>query len=135
VPEVLQLGPLFPFEKAGKMPEAIQALTVAWYHGSPPPPPHELLTMCGLRSGRGFWPARFVGARIHCPEASRAEFEHELDSHPFAAMKRARGATPIWFTAPVSSPTIVPIVCVPCPLLSHGTSDGVPHTLEGSNQL
>jgi hypothetical protein len=28
------------------------------------------------------------------------------------AMKRASGATPIWFPAP-SSPTIVPVVCVP----------------------
>ena len=94
------------------MPEAIQALTVAWYQASLPPPPHELLTMCGLRSGRGFWPWRSVGARIHCPEASRAASEHEFDSHPLAAIHLAAGATPIWFTAP-SSPTIVPMVCVP----------------------
>jgi hypothetical protein len=29
-PELPQLGPLFPFEKAGKMPEAFHASTVAW---------------------------------------------------------------------------------------------------------
>jgi hypothetical protein len=53
---VPQPGPVFPFEKAGKMPEAIHAFTIPWYHGLPPPPPQELLTMCGLKSGRAFWP-------------------------------------------------------------------------------
>src|SRR5207247_1194363 len=98
--------------------------------------PHELLTMFGRRSGRGFWPLRSVGASTHWPEASSAAVEHELDSQPFAAIHLACGATPIWFVpGSPSSPTIVPIVCVPWPLLSHGASDGFPQTFEGSNQL
>ena len=118
------------------MPAATQASTEAWYHGSPPPPPHELLTMCGRRSGRGFWPARSVGARIHWPEASRAASEQEFVSQPFAAIQRApRSDADLVRPGSPSSPTIVPIVCVPWPLLSHGTSDGLPHTFEGSNQL
>jgi hypothetical protein len=51
-----------------------------------------------------------------------------------AAIHLAPGATPIWL-APPSSPTIVPMVCVPWALLSHGVTDGLPHTLDGSNQL
>jgi len=46
----------------------------------------------------------------------------------------APGAMPIWLLPP-SSPTIVPMVCVPWSLLSHGTSDGLPHVCDGSNQL
>src|SRR5215216_2862472 len=117
------------------MPEATHALTIPWYHGSPPPPLHELLTMCGRRSGRGFAPVRSVGARIHWPDASRAESEHEFVSQPLAAIQRACGATPIWFVpGSPSSPTIVPIVCVPWLLLSHGTSDGFPQTSKRAAQ-
>ncbi len=62
--------------------------------------------------------------------------EHELDSQPLAVIHFACGATPIWFgPGSPSSPTIVPIVCVPWLTLSHGTSDGLPHTFEGSYQL
>src|SRR5262245_55079587 len=114
------------------MPAATQASTIDWYHGSPPPPPHELLTMSGARSGRGSWPLRSVGARIHWADESSAKSLHVFVSQPLAEMNRAPGATPIWL-APPSLPTIVPIVCVPWPLLSHGALVGqIP---DGSNQL
>src|SRR5215204_5859703 len=116
------------------MPDARQAVTVARYQVSPPPPPQELLTMFGRRSGRGFARLRSVGARIHWPEASSAASEQLLVSQPLAAIHRAPGATPIWLPVP-SSPSMVPIVCEPWLLLSHGASDGVPHTFDGSNQL
>ncbi len=118
---MLQPGPALPLENAGKIPDARQAFTVARYQVSPPPPPQELLTMFGRRSGRGFAPARSVGARIHWPEASSAASEQLLLSQPFAAIHRAPGATPIWLPAP-SSPSIVPMVWVPWLLLSHGAS-------------
>ena len=77
--------------------------------------------MSGRMFGSGFWPLMLVGANIHWPEASRFEVEQELVSQPFAAIHFACGATPIWFgPGSPSSPTIVPVVCVPCPLLSHG---------------
>src|SRR5262245_6914939 len=125
---------MFPFEKTGKMPEATQALTMSLNVGSTKSPPHELLITCGRRSVRGFLPPKLVGASIHWPEASRADPEQEVSSQPLAAIHFAAGATPIWLPMP-SSPTIVPIVWVPWPLLSHGASDGLPQTLEGSNQL
>jgi hypothetical protein len=37
----------------------------------------------------------------------------------------APGATPIWLPAP-SSPTTVPVVCVPCALSSHGWTVSAP---------
>src|SRR5262245_5853676 len=114
------------------MPAAIHALTVSEYQVSPPPPPHELFTTLGARSGRGLLPLRSVGATIHWPDASRAASEQELVSQPLAAIHLAPGATPIWF-APPSSPTIVPMVCVPWSLLSHGC--GLGQTADGSNQL
>src|SRR6185503_11933728 len=102
----------------------------------PPPPPHELLTMFGRRSGRGLRPLRSVGARIHCPAASSDAVLHELCSQPLAAIHLACGATPIRLVPGVpSSPTMVPIVCVPWLLLSHGASDGLPHDNDGSYQL
>src|SRR2546422_4137964 len=100
----------------------------------PPWPPQELFTTWGRRSGRGFPPFKSVGARIHWAEAVRAAAEQSLVSQPLAAIHWARGATPIWL-APPSSPIMVPMVCVPCPLLSHGASAGLAHALEGSNQL
>src|SRR4029453_7426485 len=112
---------------------AIHARTVAWYHGSPGPPPHELFTMSGRRSGRGFAPFRSVGARTHWPAASSAAPDQPLSpsaSQPLAAIHFAAGATPIWLPAP-SSPTIVPIVCVPWSLLSQGANEGFPHTWTG----
>jgi hypothetical protein len=92
--------------------------------------------MLGARSGRGFWPFRSVGARIHWPAASSAESEQKSVSQPLAAIQRAWGATPIWLVpGSPSSPTIVPMVWLPCPTLSQGASDGLPQTWEGSNQL
>ena len=125
-----QAGPLLPFEKAGKMPAAIQAWTSGWKNGSPEPPPHELLTMSGRRSGRGFWPLRSVGARIHCPDEISAVSRQQ----PLARIHFACGATPIWFVpGSPSSPTIVPIVCVPWVSVSHGSPVG--HSCRGSHQL
>ena len=129
---MLQPGPLLPLENAGKMPAARQAATTSWYHGSKTVEPQELFTTSGARSGRGLAPVRSVGATIHCPEASRDSRLQELDSHPLAAIHLAPGATPILLSPP-SSPTIVPMVCVPWPLLSHGAA--VAHTWAGSNQL
>ncbi len=84
--------------------------------------------MSGARSGRGFWPLRSVGRTIHWPAASREASEQVLSSQPFAAIHFAPGATPMPFL-----PTIVPMVCVPWPLLSHGAVLG--QTRAGSNQL
>ncbi len=124
-------------EKTGKMPAASHALTMSWKNERPPAPPHELLTTFGLRSGRGLFPSRSVGAMIHCPDASSDVWVHDVNSQPLAAIHRAPGATPTWLAPPSarSSPTMVPMVWVPCPLLSHGARDGLPHVCEGSYQL
>ena len=109
-PAVPQAGPLLPFENAGKMPAATQAWTSGWKNGSPEPPPQELLTMSGRRSGRGLFPAESVGARIHWPDEISAVSRQQ----PFAEIHFACGATPIWFVpGSPSSPIIVPIVWVP----------------------
>jgi hypothetical protein len=43
---------------------------------------------------------------------------------------------PIWFGPGFpSSPTMVPIVCVPWLVLSQGAFDGLPQTFAGSHQL
>src|SRR5690606_26311725 len=127
---VLQPGPELPAENIGKMPAAIQALMVAWYQVSPRPPPHELFTTSGAIDGVGV-PLASVGAAIHWPAASRWALEQEVLAQPLAAIHWAPGATPIWLVPP-SSPTMVPMVWVPWPLLSHGDA---PHTPVGSNQL
>ena len=91
--------------------------------------------MSGRRFGCGFWPLRSVGASMHWPEDSSALVEQLLVSQPLAAIHFACGATPIWFVPGLpSSPTIVPIVCVPWPLLSQGVPT-VAHTADGSYQL
>ncbi len=90
--------------------------------------------MLGRSAGSGFSPARSVGASIHSADSVSASSLQLLDSQPLAAIQVAPGATPIWLPAP-SSPTIVPIVWVPWALLSHGSSDGLPQTSDGSNQL
>jgi hypothetical protein len=90
--------------------------------------------MLGARSGRGFWPLRSVGARIHWPAASSEAVVQVLVSQPLAAIQRACGATPTWFApGSPSSPTIVPITWVPWSTLSHGA--GCEQTPAGSNQL
>jgi hypothetical protein len=88
--------------------------------------------MSACRSGRGLAPFASVGASTNWPEASSDADEQVFVSQPLAANHLAAGATPIWLPAP-SSPTIVPMVCVPCPLLSHGTGDE--QMSAGSNQL
>ena len=74
--------------------------------------------MFGRLVASGFSPSRSVGASIHWPEEISAASEGQ---QPLAAIHFAPGATPIWLAAP-SSPTIVPIVCVPWPLVSHGAA-------------
>src|SRR5690606_17322505 len=128
---VLQPGPELPAENTGKMPAFRQALMVAWYQVSPRPPPHELFTMSGALDGSAFWPLRSVGATIHCPADSRWLLEQELVPQPLAAIHFAPGATPIWLLPP-PSPTMVPMVWVPWPLLSHGEAPQIP---VGSCQL
>ncbi len=123
-------APSLPFENAGKMPDATHACTAGWKNGSPEPPPHELLTTSGRKSGRGLSPAEFVGARIHCPDEISAVSRQQ----PFAEIHFACGATPTWFApGSPSSPTIVPIVCVPWPFMSQGSLLG--HSSSGSHQL
>src|SRR6478609_3717836 len=100
-------------------------------YGSLLPPPHELLTMCGRRSGRGLLPELSVGAKIHWPAARREASLQKKSSQPLAAIHCALGATPTWLPS-WSSPTMVPITCVPCATLSQGVSPQVP---DGSNQL
>jgi len=109
---VLHPGPKFPAENTGAIPAANQESTKLWYHGSPPPPPQELLTTCGALLQSGLFPSRSVGQAIHWAELVRAKLEQELNSHPLAAIHLAPGAMPIWL-APPSSPTMVPMVCVP----------------------
>ena len=61
------------------------------------PPPQELLTMCGRRSGRGFCAVQ-VGGRQH-PLAGRQQrgvASRCWISQPLAAIHWAPGATPIW---------------------------------------
>ena len=82
-------------ELRGRCPGAIQAVTMSRYQGSPGPPPQELLTTWGRRSGRGFSPLRSVGARTNCADERRAVSEQLLVSQPLAASQRAPGATPI----------------------------------------
>ncbi len=93
------------------IPAARHAFTVARYHVSPPVPPQELLTTCGRSD------VLPPGASTHWPDASRCEVEQV--SQPRAAIHVAPGATPMALPAP-SSPIMVPMVCVPCPFVSHG---------------
>ena len=83
--------------------------------------------MCGRFFALASVPLSLVGASIHWPDATRPASEPQ---QPFDAIHLAFGATPIWF-APPSSPTMVPIVWVPWPLLSNGAVDA-PYAL---NQL
>src|SRR5262245_27105513 len=118
------------------MPDAIHALTMPEYQGSPPPPPQELLTTWGRSAALGLLPLTSVGARMNWAQVSRAEFEQEFVSHPLQAIHFAWGAMPIWLTpGSPSSPTIVPIVCVPWPTLSQGVFPFPPQTFDGSYQL
>src|SRR5687768_37003 len=104
------------------MPAASQAAVVSVYQSSMLPAavrPHELLTTLGRFDGSGSLPSVLVGATIHCPDERSAASEQL--SQPFVAIQSAPGATPIWLPLP-SSPTMVPMVCVPWPLSSNGSS-------------
>src|SRR5207244_6509976 len=107
---------------------------VSAYNGPAVPPPHELLPMYVLKSTRGLLPFRSVVAMTHWPDAISASTVQEDDSQPLAAIHFACGATPIWFApGSPSSPTMVPIVCVPCASVSHGMFPE--HSWRGSHQL
>ena len=72
----------------------------------------ELLVISGALVGSGSLPSIRVGARNHCMHSM-----YLAGVPTFASMLRhpihfAAGAMPIWLPAP-SSPTIVPVVCVP----------------------
>ncbi|URN06942.1 hypothetical protein LUW74_28900 [Actinomadura madurae] len=130
-PEVLQAGPLFPLAQIPMIPDAAHASRTSSMSGSSvgEEEPHELLTMCGRFDTSGFRPSASVGASIHWPDATRSASVQV--AQPLAAIQRTPGATPIWLPSP-SSPAIVPIVCVPWPLLSQGAPSHLP---EASNQL
>ncbi len=125
---------VLPLANWGKIPAWIHASTMDRYHGSAVGlPPQELLTMWGRSSGRGLFPSRSVGASMNWPADSSASREQVVPSQPLAAIHCAPGATPIRLSPP-SSPRIVPVTWVPWPVLSHGTSEGLPHTCDGSCQ-
>src|SRR6478609_5337760 len=117
-PLVWHAGPLLPLEKLPKIPDAAQAASTSSMNGSllGSSVPQELLMMSGRLLTSGFAPARSVGASIHWPEEISASSEGQ---QPLAVIHFAPGATPTLLAAP-SSPTIVPIVWVPWPSLSHG---------------
>jgi hypothetical protein len=96
------------------------------------PPVQELFTTSGRSAGFGWDPSRRVGARMNWPDERRALTE-QLLSHPLAAIHFAFGATPILLIP--SLPTMVPIVCVPCPTLLHGTVPPQEQMWDGSHQL
>src|SRR3972149_5564031 len=87
-------APKLPMANTEKMPAAFQAATYPAYQSSAPDLPHELFTICGRRSGRGYSPERLVGARIHWALASSASSAHVRPTQPRAAIQRAPGATP-----------------------------------------
>ena len=116
---------VLPDDQTLKMPAAIQASSMAWKKSSKlcsTSWPHELLMMWAL-DGSGLFPRTSVGASSHQPDRS-SDSTPVLSQQPFVAIHCASGATPTWL-AP-SSPTMVPMVCVPCPLSSHGASAHVP---------
>src|SRR5688500_12312293 len=82
--------------------------------------PHELLTTSGAFDGSGLLPALSVGAMNHCMQSMYVGTTPTPLFMFLQAIHSASGAMPIWL-APPSSPTIVPTVCVPWSLSSHGT--------------
>jgi hypothetical protein len=76
---------------------------------------------CGARSGRGSLPSWRVGARNHSQHSRYLDARHTPAAESaLQAIHWAPGAMPTWLPAP-SSPTMVPVVCVPWPLGSVGT--------------
>ncbi len=79
----------------------------------------------GAFVGSGFCPARFVGATNHWKHSAYVAgvpFPWSMFRQP---IHFAWGAMPIWFVPP-SSPTIVPMVWVPCSSSSQGTGEFAP---------
>ena len=88
--------------------------------------PQELFTTWGRLAG---FPS---GATIQSAQVLRANSEHELDSQPLQAIQVASGAMPACqVRLGSSSATMVPMVWVPCPLLSQALP---PQMLDGSSQ-
>ena len=84
--------------------------------------PQLLFITCGRIVGFGFGLLRSVGAMKnwkHSVYVSGLPFPWSMLRQP---IHFAPGATPIWCSAP-SSPTAVPVVCVPWPWSSHGTME------------
>ncbi len=69
--------------------------------------------MSGARSGRGSVPARFHGASMNSKQVRNVtSLPVPASLMPLQWIVRARGATPMRSPRP-SSPTSVPVVCVP----------------------
>src|SRR5262245_21206227 len=133
---VPQLEPLLPAENTGMMPAARHAATESMYHESCCPPLQELLTASGAFVQSGWVPSVRVGHVMNSAQVRSANSEHEFDSQPLHAIHSAPGALPMSFVKGPgpSPPTIVPIVCVPWPLLSQATF-GSEQMRDGSRQL
>src|SRR5580765_3734739 len=129
---VEQLGPAFCAAASTKMPAASVLLTTASSSARVVQPSltgqlQLLLMAWGRFVGSGFCPALLVGAIMnwkHSVYVVGVPLPWSMFRHP---IHFAPGATPTWFPAP-SSPAAVPIVCVPCPLSSHGAAAFAPHT-------
>ena len=123
---VLQPDPSFPAATTTRMPAARVASTAslssaiaAGLHPSPAVHVHELPIASGALAGSGFSPFMSVGAMNHWKHSMYAAGEPKPWSMLRQPIQRACGATPIWLPSP-SSPTMVPIVCVPCWSSSQG---------------
>src|SRR6476659_7894379 len=94
--------------------------------------PQLLLITSGRFVGSGFWPLRSVGAMKNWKHSVYVSGRPTPSSMLWQPIHFAPGATPISLTPPlsVSAPTVVPVVCVPCALSSHGWTELNPHGLE-----
>ena len=127
----LQPEPLLPAETTTSMPAARTfSTTVFRTLGSVQPSlggqPQELLMTCGALVGSGFWslqvrrrdePLEALGVASPGVPLPWSMFRQPIHFAP--------GAMPIWLPPP-SSPTIVPIVCVPWSVSSHGATASWP---------
>src|SRR5690606_6371939 len=118
------------------MPAALQPSLTPSYQLSyeVPQSPHELLTTSACSAGFGV-PVPLVGygASTHWPDSSRPASGAPVPPpapKPMHAIHVASGATPIWLEPP-SSPTMVPMVWLPCAWELRGVTEW----LYGSYQL
>src|SRR5436309_8654764 len=127
--------PSLPAETAMKVPAARTLSTAVCRlpteHPSSGGQRYELPIAFGRFDGSGFAPFRSVGARKNWRHSMYVLGRPTPSSMFRQAIHLAPGATPIWFPAP-SSPTAVPIVCVPWEmpptlLSSHGALRSKPH--------